>query len=222
MNRITPFDLTFGDDVEERFSAVKAEALLSQRDSTDLAQFASLSAVQHLLTEIESPQLLKQDPAAAEEYLALLFASFRFWDCGKQVMAVERRDWDEASVASLGTAAPTDVPSGAYLQLPEQWFWAQINASAPHEPLDGCFVVKSDDERLIVVVASLGLRAGRSGFSQISLRVAPEELIAARSISRYPPFAPLMEGGIEAGFRSIESPGELLVVVQLAIAQATG
>jgi hypothetical protein len=221
MSRLTPFDLIFDDGIEDRFRAVKTEAELAQRDFTDPAQFASLSTVQRLLTEIESPTLLEKSPLAAAEYLILLYAAFRFWEGGKQVTQVKVREWDERFIANFAISTSHTVASDpCYLQLPEQRFWAQIDSSAPHEPLDGCYVAMSRDGRQVVVVAILGLRKGRSGFSQVSLTVTPQELVAARAATRSPAFAPLMEGGGEAGFKSVGSQAELLVLTQLALAQA--
>ncbi len=222
MSRITPFDLVFEAGIEDRFAAIKTEAELSKRDFTDPAQFVSLSTVQHLLTEIESPDLLQQYPSAAAEYSILLYSAFRFSEAGKQVVYVEPQEWDEDFIATYASTSPPTVTSApCYVQLPEQRFWAQIDSDAPHEPLDGCYVALSQDGRQVVVVAILGLRKGRSGFSQISLTVAQEELVAARMATRSPPFAPLMAGGLEAGFKSIGSPGELLLLTQLALAQAS-
>jgi hypothetical protein len=221
MTRIIPSDLIFGEAIERRFRSVQTEAELSRRDCTDPAQFAALSTVQHLLTEIESPKLLEQNPSAAAEYLILLYAAFRFWEGGKQVIQVQRSQWDETFIADFTSADLPDLAGGAcYVQLPERRFWAQIESSAPHEPLDGCYVATSRDGRQVVVVAILGLRKGRSGFSQVSLTVMREELVAARTIARTPAFAPVMDGGAEAGFKSVESQAELLLLIQLALAQA--
>lgn len=221
MTRIIPSDLIFGEAIEDRFRSVQTEAELSRRDCTDPAQFAPLSTVQHLLTEIESPKLLEQNPAVAAEYLILLYAAFRFWEGGKRVIQVEALDWDETFIADLPSIDLREVAGGAcYVQLPERRFWAQIESGAPHEPLDGCYVATSRDGRQVVVVAILGLREGRSGFSQVSLTAIQEELEAARTITRSPAFAPVMDGGAEAGFKSVESQAELLLLVQLALAQA--
>jgi hypothetical protein len=70
----------------------------------------------------------------------------------------------------------------------------------------------------ITVVAILGLRPGRDGFTQIALHLPPGDFVAAGSARREPPFGPLMEGGDVAGFRSVATPGELLQLVSLALA----
>ena len=220
MNRPTPYELTVGKDIETRFPAAQAEAQAGMKDATDPAQFASLPTVQRILTDIESPELLSEHPEAAAEYLALLYAAFRFWNAGKVVYGMARDDWSDSDLVR-GSQFP-DVPSGAcYVQFSERWFWAQIGEGAPHEPLDGMFIAQSADRQQLVVVAVLGLRVGREGFSQISLTVATADLYEADLRTDTAPFSPLMDGGAEAGFRSVSSAADLLLLAQLALNQAT-
>jgi hypothetical protein len=220
VSRPTPYELTIGEDLENRFPIVRAEAQAGGKDATDPAQFASLPTVQRILTDIESPELLAEHPEAAAEYLALLYAAFRFWEAGKVVCEVTREDWSGRDLAR-GSQLP-EIPSGAcYLQLSERWFWAQIDEAAPHEPLDGMFVAQSADGQLLVVIAVLGLRPERGGFSQVSLTVARDDLTQANFATGGPLFAPAMDGGAEAGVRSVSSAADLLLLVQLALTQAT-
>lgn len=218
MIRPTPYEAIFEDTVEIRFPSVQGEARLTRKDATDLAQFASLPTVQHILADIESPSVLEDNPAAAEEYLTLLYVAFRFWEAGKVVRHVKREDWSD--VVPVGKLERTAVPSGAcYLQFSERWFWAQITATAPHEPLDGIFLAQSGDGSQLVVVAVLGLRAEREGFSQVSLAVGTDEVEQVLSAAPPTSFPPLMEGGREAGFRSVESAADLLLLAHLALIQ---
>ena len=90
MSRLTPFDLAFGGELENRFDTVSGEATASLKDPTDLAQFVSLPSVQQMLGEIESPVLLADNPAAAREYHLLLYAGYRYWSSGKILVAVGR------------------------------------------------------------------------------------------------------------------------------------
>lgn len=221
MSRLTPFDLAFGGELENRFEMVTAESAASLKDPTDLAQFVSLPSVQQLIGEIESPELLAHNPAAAREYHMLLYAAYRYWSSGKTVLVVGRDTLsaDESAVdESVLSARP---PRGAcYVQLPERQVWAQVEDGVPHEPLDGIFVAQSASEQQICFVAILGLRPDRAGFSQISTAVAPRELAALPQIVQSPYFVPTMEGGDLAGFKSVNSIGELLLLSQLALAQA--
>jgi hypothetical protein len=182
-------------------------------DATDATLFVSLPAVQRILEQIESPQLLAANAAAAGQYHMLLYMCFRFWDAGKVVKDVVR-------LPDYSTGRVCEVPYGAcYLRFPERWFWAQIDQQAPHEPLDGVFVAQSSDLRQLSALAVLGLRPERGGFSQISVTAAFDDLMAARLASRTPRFAPTMAGGAEAGFKSLASLGELLLLTQLALTQ---
>ncbi|KPJ94325.1 MAG: hypothetical protein AMS18_03895 [Gemmatimonas sp. SG8_17] len=220
MNRPNPYEMTFGEAIETRFPSVRQEARLSRKDATDPAQFASLPTVQRILTDIESPSLLDERPAAAAEYLMLLYSAFRFWEGGKVVLQVDRDDWTEP--AAVGAPELPEIPSGAcYLQFPEHWFWAQIEETAPHEPLDGIFLARSAEGRQLVLVAVLGLRVERGGFSQVSLTVASVEAEEALAGATAPLFPPLMDGGSEAGFRSLGSAADLLLLAHLALVQIT-
>ena len=213
MSRISPYELVFAGEVEAQFERVREEATSSRVDVTDPSVFVTFSSVQRILEQIESPQLLADNPAAAGEYHILLYVGFRFWDAGKVVK----------EVVQLPDAVPEgwcEVPRGAcYLRFPERRFWARIDQQTPHEPLDGVFVAQSSCLRQLSALAVLGLRAERGGFSQISVTAAPEDLVAARHVSRTPRFAPTMAGGAEAGFKSLASLGELLLLTQLALTQ---
>ncbi len=213
MSRIAPFELVFTGEVETEFEKVREEAALSRIDVTDPTVLVSLPSVQRILERIESPQLLADKPAAAGEYQMLLYMGFRFWDAGKVVK-------DVVQLPDCATDRLCEVPCGAcYLRFPERRFWAQIDQQAPHEPLDGIFVAQSSNLRQLSVLAVLGLRPERSGFSQISVTATLEDVCAAQLESRTPQFAPTMAGGVEAGFKSLASPGELLCVTQLALTQ---
>ncbi len=108
------------------------------------------------------------------------------------------------------------------MRFPERAFWSQVDSQAPHEPLDGVFVITGRAGREIVVLGVLGLRPERGGFSQITATAVPEDLAAARAAARQPPFDPAMDGGQVAGFRSVTSVAELLLLAHLALAHARG
>jgi hypothetical protein len=112
---------------------------------------------------------------------------------------------------------PTVPNNACYLRLPPHWVWAQATEGGPHEPLDGMFVVRSRNGDVTTVVAILGLRAERGGFTQVSVRASPAEFAAARALRRTPPFAPLMDAGATRGYRSVMNPAELLTLTHLAL-----
>jgi len=217
MSRPDPFTHAFEPLAETRFPAIAAEAQAGHRDTADRPQFAALQEVQHLLAELESPDVLEQHPEAGIEYLMALYIAFRFWECGKRIVPVPRQRLEAAWAGARPSARP-DVPGGAcYLQLPERWFWAQIDPESPHEPLDGIYVVEGSLDREIALLAVLGLRQDRPGFSQISLAAPPEDFPAASASARTPLFASTLEGGDAADLRSITTSAELMHLALLSL-----
>lgn len=220
MSRTTPFAVAFAGLVE-RFETIQREAKTAGGDLTDRVQFAKLPTVQRLLSDVAQPELLEAHPDAADEYLTSIFIGFRFWEAGQPIVAIDKQ-WFEQQ---LHTSAPADVPTVpgdvCYLQWPQRWFWAQIAPDAPHEPLDGVFVAGSGPRGERTVMAVLGLRPERHGFSQLVVRATPHDFLAAHRELRSPPFSPTLEGGNAAGLRSLVSVAELLHLVLLALTHAT-
>lgn len=219
MNRPTPFDLLFGER-DTGLATLTAAAAAAGRDPRDRTDFALVPEVQRFLGELESPELVARHPEAAEEYLQLLHALYRFDAAGRQVVAPSRAQLERWHLRLPPAAAP-EIPGGAcYLQLPEQGWWAQRAAEEPHEPVDGMFLVAAPRGDEITLLVVLGLRAGRGGFSQVSMHARPTDFAAARGVRRQPPFAPLMDGGAAAGVRSLATAAEVLTLAHLALLAA--
>jgi hypothetical protein len=217
VSRIDPFDHAFAELAEARFAAVGAEATATRRDTSDRAQFATLSSVQRILAELESPEAVERDPEAAEAYLTILFVAYRYWEAGRQRITVTAEQVENALRAASAGAMPP-VPHGAcYLQLPERWCWAQIAPDAPHEPLDGLFVVATEARGELTVVAVLGLRPDRPGFSEITVVAREADVAQAAAQARTPPLAPVIDGGEAAGLKSVVTEGEVLHLTALAL-----
>lgn len=216
--RPTPFDLmerAFGDVLASLDDAARATG----RDPLDRRDFAQVPAVQRLLGDLAASPEGSADPDANEELLAVLHAVYRFARAGKPVRSVSRARLEPC--LRDRPAAAFDVPGGAcYVQLPATWFWATRAADAPHEPLDGMFVVRSPRGDEITVVGVLGLRPDRHGFTQVTVHARPTDVAAAHGMQRDPPFAPRMDGGERAGFRSVATAAELLALAHLALATA--
>jgi hypothetical protein len=215
VSRPTPFDVALHPLVEE-LNGLREAAARAGRDPRRRDEFARLPEAQRLLERMGAPD----DPARADltaGYLALLYAGYRFWDAGSRVIAPPRETL-EPSLAEPPPAVAPEIPGGAcYLQLPSSWFWARAADRGPHEPLDGCFLAADPRGDEITVVAALGLRAGRAGFTQVALQVATDDFAIAAGERRAPPFAPLMDGGAAAGFRSVATAAELLTLASLAL-----
>lgn len=215
MTRLHPFDRAFGALAETRFVEIRDEAAAERRDLRDRAQFVSVPAVQRLLNELESPELLDAHPEAAGEYVSSLYVAFRFWQAGCHTMHPSQAHL-EAAMATAPEGARPAVPHGAcYLQLPERWMWAQIDPDGPHEPLDGIFVVEDALGRDLSILTVLGLREDRPGFSQITLTAVPDDLRAAAA--EHPDFTPTLDGGDAAGLKSVTTTAALLHLTALAL-----
>jgi hypothetical protein len=212
MTRLHPFDYVFAELADSRFEEIREQGW-----ERDLTFFGKLPAVRSLL-EAVSPPDADGDADALAEYLASLFVAFRYWEAGRHTYRIGRDDLERRWSTPTATLPP--VPEGAcYVEFPERWFWAQIDQGAPHEPLDGLFVAASGaPQSAVTVVAVLGLRPERGGFSQITVTGDGSNLRHAVASRREPPFAAAMEGGAATGFRSITSEGELLHLASLALA----
>ncbi|UCF41884.1 MAG: hypothetical protein JSW43_06070 [Gemmatimonadota bacterium] len=216
MSRIDPFAYALAELAEQRFPAIREESVAAAKNMADRGQFASLPTVQRMLLDVETPQLVEEHPEAAEEYLNTLYVAYRYWDTGRHLVSLDRGAL-EAALEDEPEDPPT-VPHGAcYVQLPERWCWAQVAPDEPHEPLDGLFIVAAPGHREITVLAVLGLRADRPGFSEVTVVAVPRDLAAARAEARTPPFAPVIAGGDAAGIRSLVSTGELLHLAHVAL-----
>lgn len=215
--RPTPFDAVFG-ALAEAFDEIRADASRLGRDPRRTVDFPNIPTVQRLLENVESPALVEAQPAAAAEYLIALYAAYRFWDAGRRVLPI-RREALEPRLAADPPAAFPAVPAGAcYLQLPERWIWARVADDEPYEPVDGILVAEAPAGDELTIVAVLGVHPDRGGFSQVSLTVPANDVLAARHEMRTPRFAPAMPGGEAAGLRSIVAVSELLVLMHLALA----
>jgi hypothetical protein len=215
VSRATPFDLALAPLAGE-LTGLRDAAARAGLDPRRRDQFARLAEAQRLAARMGGPDDAER-PEVAAAHMALLFAGFRFWDAGARVVAPSREALARVLDAPAAPAPPT-VPGGAcYVQLPASWFWARAAGQGPHEPLDGCFLAADPRGDEITIVAALGLRVERGGFTQVALHVPPDDFAAAARERRDPPFGPLMDGGAAAGVRSVATAGELLALVSLAL-----
>ena len=221
MTRPHPFD-TIHDALSDQWFAEAG-------GPTDRLPFQQLEPVQRILGQLAPAQAAVG--AAAEEYGTLLYVVHRFWHAGRHTLPLDRSAVDRMLAADGGGAAGGEggpggphgltVPHGAcYLQLPERLFWARIAPDATAEPLDGLFLAAGADGREVTVLAVLGFRPERGGFSQVTVTAPPEDFSRAAALARRPLFAPALEGGERAGVRSLLSEAELLHLVRLALTQA--
>ena len=110
-----------------------------------------------------------------------------------------------------------------YLQLPANLFWSSISPETPPEPVDGFFVTLSSgidglgkEFESVDILAVLGIRRSRAGFSVISVEVeVGDGVTPAWEGSSRPEgdFANALPGGEIAGLYSMLTTTEVLKLV---------
>ncbi|HKV74464.1 MAG TPA: hypothetical protein VJN95_08090 [Gemmatimonadales bacterium] len=202
MSRTTPFDLVFGGLAEERFPAIRESLARSAADPNDRDRFMLDAQAAGLLRELVPDE---GADAAVNEHLALLHQGYLFWAAGRHTQSIGRADVTALLSAAKGPGGR--VPEARYIQFPERLVWAETEAGAPHEPLDGVFLHPWQDAGL-AVLAVFGFHPARMGFSVVAAEgERPQDLTRADGT---PLFAPVLPGGAQAGLFSITGPEELL------------
>lgn len=214
MSRTTPFDLVFGPLAEARFPALRESLAESGADGLDRDRFMLDREVVSLLRE-QVPD--EGADAAVSEHLALLQHAYLFWAAGQPVTQLTR-----PVASALLRDAPR--PSGGtipvrYIQFPERLVWAETEAGASHEPLDGVFVHPLP-EGGISVLGVFGFHPGRMGFSVVAAEGRPTATLARPDGSAL--FAPVLPGGSAAGLFSITGPEELIELASRALGAGDG
>jgi len=209
MSRATPFDLVFAGVADDRFPPIRDSLAATGADPLDRDRFMLDKAAAGFLRE-QVPD--EGADAAVAEHLALLHHAYLFWAAGRPTTVLTR----PATTALLSTPAP---PSGTpstprYIQFPERLVWAETEAGAAHEPLDGVFVHALPGGG-ISVLAIFGFHPSRMGFSVVSAEGTPRPGLAR--LDGTPLFAPVLPGGSAAGLISITGPEELLELGARAI-----
>lgn len=210
MTRPHPYDEIFAPVADAAFQEIQRAA----GHVSSMADFAKVPATSRFLEAVTPPQSAPPDPLMIGGFAHLAYTLYRFWQDGRRTITVLQADLTTTSLESQKPVGDS-LPGGAYLQFPERWFWARIDETAPHEPLDGIFVAPTAED--VAITAILGFRPERVGFSQLTALADAAAFAAAPDFQREPPFAPVMEGGAAAGFRSLVSESELIHLTQLAL-----
>ncbi|MBI1722808.1 MAG: hypothetical protein HYR48_02740 [Gemmatimonadetes bacterium] len=197
------------EELQRALGEVKIEPL--ERDA-----FLLNGAVGRLLRDL----MPEEAPAeAVTAYGALVHALYLLWE----------RHWPLARVtepklrAALESITPyplTASPLVSYIQLPERLVWAEPEAGAPHEPIDGFFIV-ARAERLRAL-AVLGLHAHREGFTTVESETTLPAPVPGPRPDGSPPFASVLSGGDRAKLFSVTDAHELAALALLALAAAEG
>jgi len=193
--RPTPFEAVFAPWAAEKFGALR-EALRSGGVAAhDRDAFLMARPAIELIRDLRPEAGLGE---AIDEFVALIHAAYRFWEEGQHLIQV-----DEA------TFRPLVRPPAFYLQFPPRRVWGAPVPGGPHEPLDGCFVVR--DGATLHVAGIFGFHPGRDGFSVVS--VSGPRSPGLRREDGTPLFSPVLPGGATAGLFSVTGMEELLELV---------
>ena len=198
------------------FEGMRAALAKAGTDPFDRDAFLLDGAVGRVLRDlvpVDAPAV------AVTEYGALLHALYLHWSHGSPLRTLERGAATALLSAPPDAPPPPAEPAVAYVQLPERLVWAASAPSAPHEPLDGMFVVQWRGRCRALAV--LGFRPDRQGFTTIEA----DALLPPRLEKRpdgSPAFATVLPAGDRLGFFSVTSPSELALLALLALSAAQG
>ncbi len=212
--RPLPWTALIGALGESRFQAMRTALAKAGTDPLDRDAFLLDGAVGRVLRDLVPADAPAE---AVTQYGALLHALYLHWDCGSPVRVLDR-----GAATALLSAPPEQVPTAqgtaaTYVQLPERLIWAAPAPGAPHEPMDGIFVSQSGTR--IRVLAVLGFRPDRQGFTAIEAEASPPARLAPRSDGS-PPFATVLPAGERMGLFSITTAPELALFALLALSAA--
>lgn len=209
--RPLPWTALFDAIGEGRFEEIRAAVRHDRVDAADRDAFLMIASAGSLLREMMPPEA---NGGALAAYGALLQILYLLWDAGWPVATLDRPSLEGALADPAAIGHPPPAPGVTYVQLPERAVWAEPAPGEPHEPLDGCFVALSASR--IAVVAVLGFRADREGFTTVEaaapLPIAPP----GPRPDGTAPFASALPSGERAGLRSVVTPQELLALALLA------
>jgi len=200
---------------EARFEEIRTSLAGRSRDAADRDAFVLDAAVGRVLRE------LVPDDAPADavtSYAGLLHALYLHWAGGRVVRTIDARQLRGLLEAPAAPAEP--MPGTTYLQLPERLVWAAPASGAPHEPVDGLFVTASP--RAVLVLAVLGFRPEREGFTTIEASSPLPAPAAPARDDATGPFSTQLPGGERMGFLSVASEAELVALALLALPESAG
>ncbi len=201
---LDPFSLVFGDLAETAFPPIREV----------LAKDASLEAFMLSAPALKLMGGLRPDDGlgeAADDFVAFVYAAWRFWCDGKSVVVLDETAtrarsepgrWEEA-------VPPADAPETTrYIQVAPRLIWGRLASDETYEPLDGWFATRTGPR--LQVVGCFGLHASRPGLSVVVVQ-GPLPVDVVREDAS-PVFSPMMPGGDLAGLRALATPEELLLL----------
>ena len=212
MSRTLPWLALFEALGEERFEEMRRSLEADNAEASDRDRFLLNRAVAGVLQDL-TPEEGPPDTVVA--FATLLHFIYVAWRKG---WPTEDVDADRLRRLLAAPAPPGDTPAFCYVRFPPLLVWASPGPGEPHEPLDGCFIDRAPGR--LRVLAILGAREGREGFTTMEAEVAlPLPMPPAREDGS-PAFANVIPGGERKGLVCLVSTHELatlaLVVVSIA------
>lgn len=204
MSRVTPFDLVFGRIAAERFPPLREALAAGSCDPRDRDAFLMVREAIQIVRELRPDEGVGE---AIDQLVALVHHAYLFWAAGTPVLELGQPALAELLASASDDGDAEDVPPAYYAQLAELRVWAEVVEKHPFEPLDGCFVHTAPGGELRVL-GVFGIQPERQGFSVVEA-IGRRPLALAR-VDGKPLFAPLLEGGSDAGLYSIAGEEELL------------
>ena len=200
--RPTPFDLVFAELAAERFPPIADAVREAGVDPYDRDAVLMVRPMVELIHELRPESGLGE---AVDEFVALLHAVLLFWLEGARTVRLTGPGLTRL-LAESGAAPRRDIPVAYYFQYPPRRLWGAPVPGDAHEPLDGCFVLRTGPT--LTAVAVFGLHPGREGFSVVAVTGARPSRLLRDDGS--PLFAPALPGGEAAGLHSVTGMEELL------------
>ncbi len=194
------------------FEAMRTALAAAGTDAFDRDAFLLDGAVGRVLRDLVPADAPAE---AVTEYGALLHALYLHWSAGSPVRSLDRAAAETLLSAPPREAGATEGPPAVYVQLPERLVWAAPAPGAPHEPMDGVFVLRAPGRCRVLAV--LGFRPDRQGFTTVAADAPLPSRLAPRGDGS-PPFSTVLPAGARMGLFSVTTPAELAALALLALA----
>jgi hypothetical protein len=203
--RPTPFDLVFSQSAPEVFPGIRLALEAAGYNPTDRDSFLMVREVVTLLHELRPDQGLGE---GIDQLAALVHHAYLFWAANAATVEITAEQLSALLAARPAGTTDPGSPPAYYASLPLQRIWAEVIPGQPPEPLDGCFVDRLEDGRVLRILGVFGIHPERDGFSVVE--VAGKQPVGLERPDRTRLFEPTLEGGKAAGLFSIAGEEELL------------
>ena len=202
---------------EPRFAELKTALEQAGVNAFDHDAFLLTGAVGALLKEL----MPADAPAeAVNAYATLLHMLYVCWSKAWPVTAVDAATLKQLIAAPAPRSSALPLPLAVYVQLPERLVWAEPVAGAPHEPMDGMFVLA--DDGWLRALAVLGFRSEREGFTTAEALASLPAVEPAPRADGSAAFGSLLPSGDRAGLMSVADETELAQLALLALSAGHG